>query len=398
MKRVNITDYGADENALNNAGAIQAAIDDCHDGGIVVIPAKTFISGAIYLRSNITLYLEKGAVLQGSDDFRDYEKYASGGWREKPSHWFDAFICATDEENIIIEGEGTIDGVDCFNPNGEEKFRGPHCIRFVRCKNARVSGINIKRSANYPLFFIQSNNIEVSGVTLRGGHDGVHAQRCNNMIITDCDFRTGDDCVAGSDNQNFVIRDCRFNSSCNGFRLGCLNLTVERCRFWGPGEFPHLSQKRDNMLCAIVHFAPPDRDTVLPSSNWQINDITVDNCETLYQYNINGGWQSGQPALIINFENVCVKNIDQPVTVVDKKPNTALSIKNSSIELRPGVTGKSVIKCDGFDSLDLENVKLSGNIGVPAVDVRNGNRVTFDNTVASGDIYTENIGNLICED
>ena len=396
MKKVYITDYGAGENIANNAEAIQAAVNDCVDGGIAVIPAGTFKSGAIKLQSNTTLYLEKDAVLLNTGNYRDYEKYMSEGWGKTADHWYDSFICATDGKNISIEGEGTIDGADCYNPNGEEGFRGPHCIRFVKCKNIRVSGIRIARSANYPIFLIKSDNIKIGNVTIRGGHDGVHSQRCGNVVISDCDFRTGDDCVAGSDNQNFIIRDCKFNTSCNGFRLGCMNLTVERCSFWGPGEFSHLLSKRQNMLCAIVHFAPSDRDTLLPSDNWHIKDITVDNAETLYQVNRKTEtWQKGQPALAVAFENADVKNIAEPVTIIDNHRFSALRIKNSAIGLKPGIFGKSVIQCDGFDSFELQNVKLTGNINAPAVNARNGNMLIINNAKsvdgADDADYAENI-------
>ncbi|MCL2814143.1 MAG: glycosyl hydrolase family 28 protein [Oscillospiraceae bacterium] len=392
MNKVYITDFGAGEGVLNNAEAIQAAIDGCAAGGTVVIPAGTFVSGAIKLCGNMTLYLEKGAVLQGSGDCRDYEKHASRGWRDYDSLWFDAFICAEDAENVNIEGEGTIDGVDCFNPKGEEGFRGPHCMRFVRCKNMRISGLHIKRSANYAMFFINSSNLSVDNVSVCGGHDGIHSHNCNNAVVSGCDFRTGDDCVAGSDNINFMIRDCKFNTSCNGFRLGCLNLTAERCQFWGPGEFLHLSQKRNNMLCAIIHFSPPDRNPLLPSGNWQLDDITADNCETLYHVARSEPWQSGQPVFTVKFENTRATNIERPVTVADERRDTALSFKDSSIELRPGITGKSVIKCDGFDSLELKNVKLAGNAGAPAVDICDGNRASFENTgILAVDIRAENI-------
>ncbi|MBO7480246.1 MAG: hypothetical protein J6T49_07270, partial [Bacteroidales bacterium] len=62
-----VTDFGAvpDGKTLNTE-AIQLTIDECPEGGIVRIPAGTFLSGAIFLRDNMTLELEKGAVLQGS--------------------------------------------------------------------------------------------------------------------------------------------------------------------------------------------------------------------------------------------------------------------------------------------------------------------------------------------
>jgi len=63
-KIYNILDYGAkDDSVTINTKAIQSAIDACTTGGTVYIPAGTFISGALYLKSNMTLYIEKDGVL-----------------------------------------------------------------------------------------------------------------------------------------------------------------------------------------------------------------------------------------------------------------------------------------------------------------------------------------------
>lgn len=58
-----ITDYGAvADGTTNNRAAIQAAVDACTvaGGGRVIVPTGQFLSGTIVLKSNVTLYLEKG--------------------------------------------------------------------------------------------------------------------------------------------------------------------------------------------------------------------------------------------------------------------------------------------------------------------------------------------------
>ena len=58
----------------NDTAAIQKAIDACADagGGVVSIPAGTFCSGSLFLKSHVTLQLQKDAILQGSTDDADY--------------------------------------------------------------------------------------------------------------------------------------------------------------------------------------------------------------------------------------------------------------------------------------------------------------------------------------
>ena len=65
----NIMEYGAvADGTTNNSGAIQAAVDACTEagGGRVIVPTGRFLSGTIVLKSNVTLYLEKGAELISS--------------------------------------------------------------------------------------------------------------------------------------------------------------------------------------------------------------------------------------------------------------------------------------------------------------------------------------------
>src|SRR4051812_35057850 len=72
---LDITKYGAigDGKQLNSV-AIQKAINDCSKsgGGKVIFPAGKFLSGTIALKDNVTIHLDKDAVLLGSTDVEDY--------------------------------------------------------------------------------------------------------------------------------------------------------------------------------------------------------------------------------------------------------------------------------------------------------------------------------------
>ena len=71
----NVRDHGAaGDGILAATRSIQAAIDACAatGGGRVYFPPGRYLSGTIYLRSGVHLYLEAGAVLLGSRELNDY--------------------------------------------------------------------------------------------------------------------------------------------------------------------------------------------------------------------------------------------------------------------------------------------------------------------------------------
>ncbi len=339
---------------------IQSAIDKCaaSGGGIVRFMEGTFLCGGIQLKNKVTLHLSKGVILQGSDKYSDYKN--------------DAFIFGRDLSGTTIEGEGIIDGVDCYNPKGEEGFRGPHCIKMINCQNIKFQDITIKNSANWAINCRYCSQGIVTNVTIRGGHDGLHTRFCDNFTVTGCDFRTGDDAFAGNDNRDFNISACLVNTSCNGFRLGCMNLTVKHCTLWGPGESVHKIQKRNNMLSAFVHFSPEDEHPKLKSGNWIIEDIMVRDVDNFFMYNFeNGLWQTGQPFTTVNFNdihaggllnafyingdtartfNMCLKNSDFTF-------RRAASIKDSVFEGRK-LLSDDFFYANSFNSISLENVTL----------------------------------------
>lgn len=390
---VRITDQGArtHRGELNTA-AIQAALDACHaaGGGMVRVPPGRFRTGALLLKSNVHLHLEEGAILQGSGDWRDYPAFSdwSGGRKQwGDGEWSNALVTAIDATNVRIDGPGTMDGVDCSRPQGEEGFRGPHAVVLRRCRGVQVRDLTIRHAGNYALMCFDCLDATVAGVQVRGGHDGLHAQRCERFRVHDCDFRTGDDCFAGCDNADFDIRDCAINSSCNGFRLGCEKLVVRDCRVWGPGEYEHKISGRTNLLGALVHFAPSDRRPQRPSDDWLIENLTIDRAEALYLYDFErGGWMQGQPALRLRFKNIRATQLARGMRVVgDADRRLQLTLDNVSMALHEAHLDQPVLDVTQFGTLTLCDVRLANSGARPVLTARRGNRVRIERLAAVPD-------------
>src|SRR5690625_68544 len=112
----NVKDYGAvGSGEVKDTEAIQQTIDACAaaGGGTVLLPAGRYLSGTIYLKSNMNLHLSGGATLVGSTDREDYnaddvfpENYASVRDQATGAHLIIAYL----QVNVSITGTGTIDG------------------------------------------------------------------------------------------------------------------------------------------------------------------------------------------------------------------------------------------------------------------------------------------------
>lgn len=263
----NIRDQGAagDGSTLDTA-SINQAIEACAKvgGGQVLFPPGRYLSGTVRLRSHVTLFLDAGATLIGTTNLAHYQQPTPPDFMPEArwGKWHRGLILAENAEDIMITGPGTIDGNKVFDPNGEERMRGPHTIVFVNCRRFTIRDVSIVDSANYAVFFQISDQVEVRNVKFTGGWDGVHfrgapGHDCHDVNILGCQFYTGDDSIAGRYWDHVVISDCILNSSCNGIRLigPAARLTVHDCLFYGPGLQPHRTsreQRRTNMLSGII--------------------------------------------------------------------------------------------------------------------------------------------------
>jgi polygalacturonase len=259
-----ITDFGAiADGSTVNTRAINEAIGACAaaGGGQVLVPPGRYLSGTIHLRSHITLFLAAGATLVGTTNLDLYQQPEIPSYmpEAKWGKWHRALIVGENLQDVTVAGHGIIDGNRVFDPTGEEHMRGPHTILFVNCRGFTFRDISIVDAANYAIFFQASDDVEVRDVQITGGWDGIHFRGapnrwCHNVKILHCQFFTGDDSIAGRYWDNTLISGCIVNSSCNGIRLigPATYLIVNDCLFYGPGQRPHRTGGRTNMLSGII--------------------------------------------------------------------------------------------------------------------------------------------------
>lgn len=359
MNTVCITDFGAASDGRDCTAAIQAAIDTCFaaGGGEVQVPAGTFVTATLRLRSNVTLHLLRDACLQGMRDAEAYTAWVAdtvepldadrrafdeAAAAHHPflfnfvcSRWRNALIRAVHAKNIAIIGEenSLIDGADCYDAQGEEGFRGPHAIGLHDCDGVTLHGYTVRRSGNWAHAMFECRDIRVTDIRVFGGHDGVHVRSCDRVAVRGCVFHTGDDCVAGFDNTDVTVEDCELNTACSAFRFGGTHVSMRRCRLFGPAEYMHrlslsdeekrhgvtapAAHHRRNMLSAFTYFADNSRPVRYSPGDWRVEECTVENADRLLHYNFSGNeaYQQNRPLQDIHFEDIRAGGIRLPLNL-----------------------------------------------------------------------------------
>ena len=232
----NVCDYGAEGDGIHlNTNAIQTAIDECaKKGGTVVIPAGRFLSGTLFMRSNVTLNIGQGAVLLGSTDIHDYPEKRPSLRSYTDNYVTQSLIYGEDLHNIAITGLGTIDGQgSAFKPPTEareDRYKNrPYIIRFITCKNILVENIKLQNSAMWMQHYLACDHVTIRGITVYNhcnmNNDMIDIDGCHNVIISDCIGDSDDDALtlkstSGRLCENVTITNCVISSHCNGIKCG----------------------------------------------------------------------------------------------------------------------------------------------------------------------------------
>ena len=415
MKQLyNIVDYGAVAHSEElQTAKIQAAIDAAFlaGGGEVVVPRGVFKTATIRLRSNITLHLLEGAVLDGSKDPADYthflddkiepinpeneldEEYGTGNFVIK--HWYDAIIKVYKAKNVKIIGEkdSVINGNNVYNPNGEEGYRGPHAIQMTYCKNLEFCGYTIVDSANWAHTLFKCENIFAHDLKVLGGHDGFHTRICRNILIEDCEFRTGDDCIAGFANENVVVRNCYLDCACSAFRFGGTDILIDHCRTHGPATYgfrgslskeekaasaPTNENHRHEMHTPFLYFCDNPARVSKPQGNIVIQNCVFERPNSFFRLRWGQRWVTNRCLVDITFRNCKCTDVALPIDLYcDFHEPCTLRMEDVEISAREGYEDQPIMHADMFSKIDFENVTFTG-YNDPTILVKNPDQKLFD--------------------
>lgn len=235
-----VTEFGAiGDGSAYDTLHIQAAIDACSTagGGHVTFPSgRDYLTATIYLKSRVTLNVEKGARILGGPRLGDYPVDSS--------RWY--VVLAENATDVGITGGGVIDGqglkfVKKFDAkknvmvswNSTGACLGDECrprlVGFLGCKNVRVWNVNLTQPAYWCLHIVRCENTTIDNVSIYGdfdtpNNDGIDIEDSNNTAITRCRIDTGDDAICPKTYTgplyNLTAKDCWIRTKSSAIKLG----------------------------------------------------------------------------------------------------------------------------------------------------------------------------------
>lgn len=269
----NVRDHGAlgDGQTLDSP-AIQATIEACSakGGGTVFLPAGHYLTGSLFLRDNISLHLDSGATILGSENPDDYP-VVHNRWEGKHQDTFAPLITGQGLHNISITGRGIIDGCGATwwqaKRDGTLAHPRPRLISFSDCTNVLIEGITAINSPSWTINPVHCQNVNIRGITIINpadspNTDGINPDSCRLVRISDCYVSVGDDCItikSGTEHESperyapcrdITITNCTLERGHGGVVIGSemsggvKNVVISNCVFIGTDRGIRIKSRR----------------------------------------------------------------------------------------------------------------------------------------------------------
>ncbi|MEM6526178.1 MAG: glycoside hydrolase family 28 protein [Bacteroidota bacterium] len=277
-----VKSYGAIGDAKTLATeSIQKAIDECakNGGGKVIVPPGEYLTGPLFLKSDITFEVFPGATLI-FDDKIETNPIIDGRWEGIERKVYASLFTGHDLHNITITGRGTIEGQgkkwweaseetkklrkrsgirerEPENPpESPLKVPRPRLINLYNCTNVLISELKFLNSPAWTIHPVYCQNVNVDKITIIQPYespntDGINPESCKNVRITNCFVDVGDDCITlksgynedgrrvGKACEDVVVSNCTFAHGRSAIGIGSemsgdvRNVTVSNCVFNG---------------------------------------------------------------------------------------------------------------------------------------------------------------------
>jgi len=421
-KRFTITSFGAvGDGKTTNTAALQALIDKVakEGGGTVVVPDGTFLTGALFFKQGVNLYIEKNGTLKGTTEQNDYPQVKTR-WEGIEREWTSAMLNFTDMNGVDFSGEGTVDGSgdlwmqrsgfggrgrgapagrgqgdqqqpDAGRGRGQQpppaagrsgapqgpRYGRPRLICFQNCKRVRITRLRFKQEAIWCLHILYSQDVVVDGIDIRADHnipssDGIDIDSSKKVRVRNVDIDVNDDCItikSGKDedglrvnrpSEDIIVENSRMHYGHGGVAMGSetsggIRNVITR----------HVVMDADNW--APIRFkTQPSRGGVV--ENITYSDIVLKDTRVAFEFNME--WRMvppiAPPAKVLPIvRNVIIRNVSGTTKNVGMMHGLAGSpILNVKFE-KCNITADKGFVMENARKVDLSGLKITVKSGDP---------------------------------
>ena len=365
---VDIRTCGARTDRENNRDAIQTAIDEASaHGGTVYVGGGAYTTGSLVLKSNVTLFIEKGASLVASKNAAVMDK--------------GCLLLSENAENIALTGGGKLCGegnyyslqpkyapqtepfdhtLGVWEMRQEYRYRVRfaheskygNLVRLVGCQNVTVENFMLENSAAWTLELNGCDGVQIRDFIINNNRhiantDGIDVAGSSNVYIEHCFISTGDDGIVLKNSkslgkqapmQNVTVRDCKITSCTNAFKIGTetsfdiSDVLVEDCTFFMDDIYP------GGVSGISLESADGAKVQNVEIRNIEMRGEACPLFVSLNNRNRDGDFDNAGAMQNITVENIAATGMEIPVIVTGTKDLTVqnITLANFRLQYAPG--------------------------------------------------------------
>ncbi len=423
---LNVIDFGAyGDGKHDDTNAIQCAIMAAPANSRVLVPAGTYMISSIFLKSDLVLELAKGAKLSAYTDrekfpilpgeiqsYDETKEYNLGSWEGNPMDTFSAIVCGINVSNVVITGQGVIEG----NTNFENwwnncKVRNiawrPRLFFINNCDHVTMQGVTVQNSPSWTIHPYFSRHLKFIDIKIKNpanshNTDGLDPESCTDVLVLGTYISVGDDCIAiksgkiyqakkyQTPTSNMVVRQCCMRDGHGAVTVGSeiaagvCDVHIKDCLFMNTDRGLRVKTRRGRGKLSVlddISFENIDMDQVM--TPFVVNSFYFCDPDGRTEY---VGTRKALPVddrtpaiKRLTFKNIDAKNCHVAGTYIYGLPESKieeLTFENINFsyaeDAKPGVAAmmlgcdeasrQGLIACN-VKKLVLKNVNIEGNDG-----------------------------------
>ena len=254
-KQYVLTQYNILDDGKVYTKEIQSLIDTASEngGGVIVVPSGTYLTGALFFKKGVHLYVMEGGTLKGSDDVSDYPLCMTR-IEGQSCIYYPALINADNADGFTMCGKGTVDGNGLrswkafwlrreWNPNCTNKDeQRPRLVYISNSKNVTIADLHLQNAHFWTTHIYKCSYVKYINCHIFSPEypvkapstDAIDIDVCTDVLVKNCYMEVNDDAVVlkggkgpwadtlpeNGMNERVIVEDCTYGFCHSCFTCG----------------------------------------------------------------------------------------------------------------------------------------------------------------------------------